>query len=156
MIAIPTINNEAKLYIQHKVQQIAQAHDIQILLAVESGSRAWGFPSVNSDYDVRFIYVHKIEHYLAIDHKRDVIETEIEYSDYLKTDFDMNGWDLKKVLQLALKGNAVVNEWLTSPMSTRKKMQYMISYLGLSSKLGIYQHIYIFTKIICHYPYKLS
>ena len=71
----------------------------RILLAVESGSRAWGFPSPDSDYDVRFIYVRPIEHYLKLEQNRDVIELPI--NDLL----DMNGWDLKKALCLLHRSN---------------------------------------------------
>lgn len=72
---------------------------MRILYACESGSRAWGFPSKDSDYDVRFIYVRPVDWYLSIFDKRDVIEYPI--SDML----DINGWDLKKALNLFRKSN---------------------------------------------------
>jgi predicted nucleotidyltransferase len=81
-----------------------------VLLAIESGSRAWGFPSPDSDYDCRFLYLRPVDHYLALFPERDVIETPLE------GDMDVNGWDLQKALKLLLKGNAVVIEWLTSPI----------------------------------------
>jgi len=82
-----------------------------VLLAVESGSRAWGFPSPDSDYDCRFIFVRPPENYLRLFALRDVIE--------FPTDglVDVNGWDLAKALRLLLRGNAVVIEWLTSPFT---------------------------------------
>ncbi|PDT30458.1 nucleotidyltransferase [Rhizobium sp. L9] len=83
---------------------------IRIGLAVESGSRAWGFPSPDSDYDCRFIYIRPVEHHLALVSARDVIEFPIV------GDIDTGGWDLRKALRLALKGNAVVVEWLKSPI----------------------------------------
>jgi uncharacterized protein len=82
---------------------------VSILLAIESGSRAWGFPSPDSDYDCRFIYARKPEDYLSLFPKRDVIEFPTDAV------LDINGWDIGKALTLLLKGNAVVVEWLTSP-----------------------------------------
>jgi uncharacterized protein len=82
---------------------------VAILLAVESGSRAWGFPSPDSDYDCRFIYARRPADYLQLDLPRDVIELP------LGAVLDINGWDILKALRLLLKGNAVVIEWLTSP-----------------------------------------
>lgn len=82
---------------------------ISILLAIESGSRAWGFPSPDSDYDCRFIYARRPQEYLSLFPKRDVIEFPTDAV------LDVNGWDIAKALGLLLKGNAVVIEWLTSP-----------------------------------------
>ena len=81
------------------LDRIEKDHNVKIILASESGSRAWGFPSNDSDYDVRFIYVNKKEWYLSIADKRDVIELPVD--DVL----DVNGWDLKKSLQLMRKSN---------------------------------------------------
>jgi predicted nucleotidyltransferase len=89
---------------------IRREHGVYIPLAVESGSRAWGFPSPDSDYDGRFIYVRPAAQALTIWPRRDVIETP------LVGDMDVNGWDLSKALRLLLKGNAVVVEWLQSPI----------------------------------------
>ncbi|MDU0205316.1 MULTISPECIES: nucleotidyltransferase domain-containing protein [Paenibacillus] len=96
--------------IQTELKQIEQEEGVRILYACESGSRAWGFPSKDSDYDVRFIYVRPVEWYLSILEKRDVIERPI--SDLL----DINGWDLKKALHLFRKSNPPLLEWLQSPM----------------------------------------
>jgi len=95
--------------INGRLEAVARNHNACVLLAVESGSRAWGFPSPDSDYDCRFIYVRRRDDYLALYAPRDVIEFPIE------GDLDVNGWDLGKALRLMLKGNAVVIEWLTSP-----------------------------------------
>jgi predicted nucleotidyltransferase len=83
---------------------------VQILFAIESGSRAWGFPSPDSDYDARFVYARPTDWYLSITPGRDVIELPIE--DLL----DINGWDIKKALGLLLKPNPVLLEWLSSPL----------------------------------------
>ncbi|WP_413301756.1 nucleotidyltransferase domain-containing protein [Bacillus sp. 1P10SD] len=94
--------------ILEEIKRLEEQHDIKICYVVESGSRAWGFPSKDSDYDVRFIYVHRKEWYLSIDEKRDVIELPI--NDLL----DMNGWELRKALKLFRKSNPPLMEWLHS------------------------------------------
>ena len=93
-----------------KLAQIEREEDVRILHAVESGSRAWGFPSPDSDYDVRFIYVRKPEHYLKLEKTRDVIELPI--NDML----DINGWDLDKALRLLHSSNPTLFEWLSAPI----------------------------------------
>ena len=75
--------------IQEKLHEIEKRENCRILLAVESGSRAWGFASPDSDYDVRFIYVRDKESYLKLNRPRDVIELPI--NDVL----DINGWDVE-------------------------------------------------------------
>ena len=96
--------------IDGRLREVAQNHHVAIGIAVESGSRAWGFPSPDSDFDCRFIFVRRQEDYLSPWQKRDVIETPLE------DDLDINGWELGKALKLLLKGNAVVLEWLRSPI----------------------------------------
>ncbi|MDZ5451419.1 nucleotidyltransferase domain-containing protein [Labrys sedimenti] len=96
--------------IQQRLEQIRAEENARILLAVESGSRAWGFWSPDSDYDVRFVYVRDAQDYLSIEPPRDVIERPI--SDEL----DFAGWDLAKTLKLIFKSNAVILEWLQSPI----------------------------------------
>lgn len=99
-----------KTTIQNKLQQIEKAEGIQILFACESGSRAWGFPSPDSDYDVRFIYAHSFERYLSV--KRPVEQFTFPINDEL----DISGWDLQKTLGLVYKSNSAVFEWLQSPI----------------------------------------
>jgi predicted nucleotidyltransferase len=102
--------NERK--IQSELSEIQRAENVKILYACESGSRAWGFPSADSDYDVRFIYVRSRDWYLSIDMdlKRDVIERPL--SDQL----DISGWDLRKAFQLLSNSNPPLLEWLNSPI----------------------------------------
>ncbi|AUI87733.1 hypothetical protein BS333_15115 [Vibrio azureus] len=94
--------------------------DIKILYACESGSRAWGFPSADSDYDVRFIYVRNKDWYLKVDHEyqRDVVEKPI--SDLL----DISGWDLKKALKLLRKSNPALIEWFNSPIIYHQNKEF--------------------------------
>ena len=96
--------------ISRKLAEIERQECVRILYAVESGSRAWGFASPDSDYDVRFIYVRPLEDYLRIDDLRDVIEWQMDDV------FDINGWDLKKTLRQFAKGNATLFEWSNSPV----------------------------------------
>ncbi|NKI98827.1 nucleotidyltransferase domain-containing protein [Novosphingobium sp. SG707] len=96
--------------IERRLAAIAAHEGIRYLLAVESGSRAWGFPSPDSDYDIRFVYVRPRDWYLDLSIGRGVIETPIE------DDIDLNGWDIRKLLGLMLKSNAVASEWLASPI----------------------------------------
>ena len=97
-----------KEIIKQSLKQIELDYQVKILYACESGSRAWGFPSADSDYDVRFIYVHQPEWYLSIDQQRDVIELPI--NDRL----DISGWELTKALRLFRKCNPSLIEWLSS------------------------------------------
>ncbi|MGV0921683.1 nucleotidyltransferase domain-containing protein [Empedobacter falsenii] len=99
-----------KPIIINKLKEIEDKYNIKILFAVESGSRAWGFPSTDSDYDVRFIYKRKIEDYLKIDSIDDFIDLEIV------DELDFKGWDIQKVLRLMLKSNSSINEYLQSPI----------------------------------------
>ncbi|MHA7965324.1 nucleotidyltransferase domain-containing protein [Paenibacillus sp. CAU 1782] len=96
--------------IRNELKRLEREEDMTILYACESGSRAWGFPSQDSDYDVRFIYVRRPEWYLSIFDKRDVIERPI--TDKL----DLSGWDLRKALMLYSKSNPPLLEWLQSPL----------------------------------------
>lgn len=98
------------LQIQEKLTEIEAQENVTILLAVESGSRAWGFASPDSDYDVRFIYVRPMADYLRLDEPKDVIEWQLD--DVL----DINGWDLKKALTQFRRGNATLFEWSNSPI----------------------------------------
>ena len=93
-----------------KLLDIEKEHDVKILYAVESGSRAWGFESSDSDYDVRFVYAHRKNWYLNILPKKDVIEYPIT------DEFDYSGWDLRKTMFLINKSNPVFFEWLKSPI----------------------------------------
>lgn len=96
--------------IQDALRQIEAADGVRILYAVESGSRAWGFASRDSDWDVRFIYVRSPAWYLSVQRRRDVMEYP------LKDGLDVSGWDLRKALGLFAKSNPPLLEWLCSPI----------------------------------------
>ena len=100
--------------IQQSLCDIEEKCGVRILYACESGSRAWGFESLNSDYDVRFIYVHPLDWYLSVTDKKDVIETPMD------DNLDVNGWDIRKSLSLLRRSNSVLLEWLSSPIKYRE------------------------------------
>ena len=114
--------------IDERLAAIRQGEPVVIPLAIESGSRSWGFPSPDSDYDCRFIFVRPAEHYLSPWPRRDVIETP------LAGELDVNGWDLGKALKLLLKGNAVIVEWLTSPITYDCDPRFRAEMLALARR----------------------
>lgn len=124
----PAIDPRVRRRIDRKLAELEQRECVRILLAVESGSRAWGFPSPDSDYDVRFLYARPRDWYLAIDMRRDVIECPIE--DVL----DINGWDIRKALQLLLKANPVLFEWLVSPVCYREDATVVTALRDLAAR----------------------
>jgi predicted nucleotidyltransferase len=93
-----------------RLRDIEREHDVTVLFACESGSRGWGFASPDSDYDVRFVYVNRLPWYLSVEPRRDVIEQPIDAL------LDINGWDLRKALQLLKQSNPTLVEWLHSPI----------------------------------------
>lgn len=105
-----TIAPDVRAEIDSRLARVAREDGVRLLMAVESGSRAWGFPSPDSDYDVRFLYIRPRRDYLALKPVRDVIERPIV------DEIDLNGWDLRKALALLLKHNAVLSEWIESPI----------------------------------------
>lgn len=105
--------------IEARLSALEVEHGVRVLYACESGSRGWGFASPDSDYDVRFIYVHPLSWYLRVSPQRDLIELPI--SDEL----DINGWELRKALGLLKKGNATLIEWLHSPVVYRTDPDFL-------------------------------
>ncbi len=97
-----------KQAIMQQLNDTENAHNVRIPLAIESGSRAWGFAGTDSDYDCRFVYVNEPDWYMSILERRDVIEYDTDGV------FDVNGWDLKKFIRNIVKSNAVMFEWLSS------------------------------------------
>lgn len=123
-----------KEIILQKLTELEQSENIKILYACESGSRAWGFASPDSDFDVRFIYTRNANHYLSIAEMPDVVGLPVNEV------LDIGGWDLKKALKLFLKSNGPLYEWLQSPIIYRQdnafadKMQSLMpAYFSLRS-----------------------
>ncbi|SHO50901.1 nucleotidyltransferase domain-containing protein [Anaerocolumna xylanovorans] len=122
--------------IDEKLNEIEEKEKVKILHAVESGSRAWGFASPDSDYDVRFIYVRKMEDYLRLKEERDVIEWQLDET------LDINGWDLKKALQHFHKSNATLFEWSNSPIVYRTTKEWQDIYRTASDYFSIKSAMY--------------
>lgn len=108
------VDPEQRQRILEALAQIERTHDVRVLFACESGSRAWGFASPDSDYDVRFIYVHRLPWYVSVMAQRDVIELPMDAV------LDVNGWDLRKALGLLHQSNPTLLEWLRSPIVYRQ------------------------------------
>lgn len=128
-----------EVIIPQKLAEIEKQENVKILHCVESGSRAWGFASPDSDFDVRFIYVRPKEFYLRLDKTRDVIEWQLD--DVL----DINGWDLQKALVLLHKSNPTLFEWNNSPIIYKttpewKKISNIISHY-FQQKSGLYHYL---------------
>lgn len=99
--------------IEAELAGLENQHGIRILFAIESGSRAWGFPSPDSDYDVRFVYARPVTDYLRLEPLRDVVERPVDPV------LDINGWDIAKALKLLGRGNPTLLEWVVSPIVYR-------------------------------------
>ncbi|MFW3573072.1 nucleotidyltransferase domain-containing protein [Kosakonia cowanii] len=93
-----------------ELEAVERKYDVRVLYACESGSRGWGFASPDSDYDVRFLYVHKPQWYLRVEPQRDVIELPID------AELDVCGWEWRKALGLLKAANPTLIEWLDSPV----------------------------------------
>ena len=97
--------------ISQYLERIEQEHQIKILLACETGSRAWGFPSSDSDFDIRIIYIHPKDWYLSLTEKKDSLDFMFE-----NNEIDITGWDLRKSLRLLQKSNPPLLERIQSPI----------------------------------------
>ena len=125
--------------IKSKLKEIEEKENIKILHCVESGSRAWGFASPDSDYDVRFIYVRPKEFYLRLDKTREVIEWQLDDT------LDINGWDISKALSLLYKSNPTLFEWNSSPIvyKTTDEWKAVVAIINkyFVAKSGLYHYL---------------
>lgn len=127
--------------ILEELKKIEEKENVRIIMAIESGSRAWGFASPDSDYDVRFIYVREKEEYLKLEGIRDVIEWQLDEM------LDINGWDIKKALQLLHKSNPTVFEWCASPIVYMEREEFswlkelLPQYFSVKKSLFHYWHM---------------
>lgn len=108
------VSDAMRATVLETLADLERRHDVTVLFACESGSRGWGFASPDSDYDVRFVYVHRLPWYLTVEPGRDVIEQPIS------GELDVGGWDLRKALQLLRDSNPTLLEWLRSPIVYRQ------------------------------------
>lgn len=138
LLSAHPVDDAVRAQIMDGLRALEHQHDVKVLFACESGSRGWGFASPDSDYDVRFIYVNRPAWYLSVDPHRDVIELPIS------GDLDINGWDLRKALQLLKRSNPTLLEWLRSPIVYMEDVDVMTRFRGLAetgfSTLRGYHH----------------
>lgn len=133
---------------------------VKILLACETGSRAWGFPSPDSDFDVRLIFTHQMEWYLSLNERRDTIERMLD-----DNEIDISGWDLRKSLRLLSKSNAALLERIQSSIIYKCDEAFMkeINLIAPSfySRIATIHHYLSLTKNVFHEisigePFKLK
>src|SRR4051812_21808205 len=120
--------NEVCVRVRQELARLERERQVRVLFACESGSRAWGFASRDSDYDVRFLYVHQRDWYLSIEQGRDVIEEP------LADELDVSGWDLRKALGLLRKSNPPLLEWLKSPVVYRHDPAFAVEFGALAAE----------------------
>ncbi len=106
------IDQDVRRHIETWLHTVSQDEGVRILYAAEFGSRAWGFASPDSDYDVRFLYVHPRDWYVQLSEERDVIERPLD-----ERLVDLAAWDIRKALRLLLRSNPALYEWLVSPIT---------------------------------------
>jgi predicted nucleotidyltransferase len=133
------IDPQVRAEIEKTLARVEREHAVKVLFACESGSRGWGFASPDSDYDVRFVYAHRVDWYLTVFPGRDVIELPINDI------YDVSGWDLRKALGLLRNGNATLVEWLSSPVV------YMADQAFLTSVRAAAQEVYRPERAFHHY-----
>lgn len=114
--------------VRDALARVESERNVRVLYACESGSRAWGFASRDSDYDVRFIYVHEPEWYVSVEDRRDVLEYP------LADNLDLSGWDLRKALRLLHKSNPPLLEWLKSPLVYRHDPAFAVEFTALAAE----------------------
>ncbi len=128
------------------IKEVAKEYDIKILFCVESGSRAWGMESEDSDYDVRFVYYRKPEEYTTINPKPSVISAsfnkKLERCSPEGCFIDIQGFDLLKFSKMLSSSNPTVIEWLNSDIVYygEKPKEYVRFSKELFNFMGLYHH----------------
>lgn len=120
-------NQEVTQRVRDALARVEAERNVRVLYACESGSRAWGFASRDSDYDVRFLYVHPRDWYLSVEDRRDVVEQP------LSDELDVSGWELRKALRLLRKSNPPLLEWLKSPVVYREDPVFTVEFCNLAA-----------------------
>src|SRR5690242_13631967 len=121
-------HNEVSQRVRSALAQLEVERNVRVLYACESGSRAWGFASRDSDYDVRFLYIHPRDWYLSVEDRRDVIEQPIA------ADLDVSGWEMRKALRLLWKSNPPLLEWLKSPVVYCHDPEFLAEFSALAMR----------------------
>ncbi|MEL6610456.1 MAG: nucleotidyltransferase domain-containing protein [Bacteroidota bacterium] len=140
-----SIPEQVRAEILDRLRAIEAEEGVRIVYACESGSRAWGFPSADSDFDIRFLYVRPPDWYLSINVERrpDVLRRPIGASESGAV-LDPAGWDLRKTLRLLRRSNASPQEWLRSPIVYRENEAVVPALRALAAEafrpLAVYHH----------------
>jgi predicted nucleotidyltransferase len=121
-------NNEVSQRVREALARLEAEQNVRVLYACESGSRAWGFASRDSDYDVRFLYIHSRDWYLSVQDRRDVLEEP------LTDELDVSGWELRKALRLLCKSNPPLLEWLKSPVVYHHDPEFTSQFNALAAQ----------------------
>ncbi len=134
------VSEEMRATVMAQLAALERRHAVKVLFACESGSRGWGFASPDSDYDVRFVYVNRLPWYLSVKAGRDVIEQPIS------GELDINGWDLRKTLQLLRDSNPTLLEWLRSPVVYQQEAGWVarlrtLAEAGFSPARGYHHYV---------------
>ena len=137
-------NNEVSQRVRDALARLEAEQNVRVLYACESGSRAWGFASRDSDYDVRFLYVHHRDWYLSVQDRRDVLEEP------LTDELDVSGWELRKALRLLRKSNPPLLEWLKSPVVYQHDPVFTREFHALAA------HFYSPERCFAHYLHMAS
>lgn len=125
------ISGEARSEIQARIDAFEREHGVRVLYACESGSRAWGFASTDSDYDVRMIYAHPRNWYLSVDMERKPDAVDVPVEETPIGDVDLHAWDIRKALGLFFGSNPSLMEWLRSPIVYRENERVMARWRAL-------------------------
>lgn len=120
--------NDVNQRVRDALARVESGRNVRVLYACESGSRAWGFASRDSDYDVRFLYVHPRDWYLSVENGRDVVEEP------LHDELDVSGWELRKALRLLRKSNPPLLEWMKSPLVYRQDDAFVAEFNALGAE----------------------
>jgi uncharacterized protein len=120
--------------VRAELSRVEAERGVRVLYACESGSRAWGFASRDSDWDVRFLYVHQRDWYLSVENRRDVVEQMLdEPFGPGSPELDLGGWELRKALRLLRKSNPPLLEWLKSPLVYAEDARFYVEFDALAS-----------------------
>lgn len=115
--------------INEQLKAIADDRNLRILLACETGSRAWGFPSLDSDYDVRIVYVHERDWYISLNERKDSLELMLDDGE-----LDITGWELRKSLRLLWKSNPPLLERIQSPIIYKSNAEFLAGIKPLAAR----------------------
>lgn len=118
--------------ITERLRELEETYGFHLLFACESGSRAWGFASADSDYDVRFVFAWPRERYLRIDAPMATLDLGID-----ENLIDLSGWELRKSLGLLRKTNGALYEWLYSPIVYQEQSEVIRQWRDLAKEIFV-------------------